>query len=525
MAAFNQLNMNTTNETSDLSSEFCNSLRLICEFKHEDDTISQFNFDELIVDEEDEHIHFNKVYGTGYNEEDLRKFNAYKDHYGLKIEDAFTYIQFCHNCGFELRTFAGEYCSGGCHNHVEELGMPCFRGANCLICSRGTLPNVTTLPKVTNLLNEIDEFYLEYYGRYNSLSCCLFIEGNTRKCPLDNLRIHNWKLMKSYAARANLSVKDVEKHKYIYYCHCCGQDLEYIDMKGEMYCSYECENAIETDGYMCHFNDCLMCQDKQVFDTAPFLERISKFYYLCGFNESYNKWDGFGVGYFRKLENIAAIKNITLQEARTFDITGELPFYETHPHPLIQIAADFCVGCARCQYADADLTCGECNYSACFNCYYTTVYTNCVSCFNNNAIIEDMQAIEQLFVDDKADLAQYAHDYGVTMLQAYRGQHSCHLCKKDVTPHSFGPGHQFCSARCEVIFEQKPFSDNCIRCKGERINCNLCDGEVLYLNLEITKRERELMVREPVLATIHVFKELLVYNELFGCLPDLIDFY
>ena len=137
--------MNTTTETSDLSSEFCNSLRLICEFKQEDDTVSQFNFDELIVDEENEPIQvedfnevkdFNEVYGTCYNEEDLRKFNAYKDHYGLQIEYAFTYIQSCHNCGFDLNTFAGEYCSGGCHNHVEELGMPCFRGAECLICSR-----------------------------------------------------------------------------------------------------------------------------------------------------------------------------------------------------------------------------------------------------------------------------------------------------------------------------------------------------------------------------------------------------
>ena len=463
--------MNTTNYTSDLSSEFCKNLRQTCEFKPEPDTATHFNFDELIVDEEDEPIqvknfnkvedfnkveNFNKIYGTCYNEKGLRKFNAYKDHYGLEIDDAITYIQSCHKCGLYLDTFAGEYCSGGCHNHVEELGLPCLRGASCLICSQ-----------ISNLLNEIDDFYLEFYGKYNSNSCCKFIESScNNRSLLDHLRVQNWKLMKSYAANANISVNNAHKFEYLYRCHCCGEDLENVNMKGHMYCSDECETAIENDGYKCHFSECLICQDEKV-DTPPFLERIKQFYYLSGYKNTFlNQSGGFGVSLFRKLENIAAIENITLQEARTFPSVRKLQDFE-----------------------------------------------------------KSRSCIDNLFIDDKADLFKYAHDYGVTITQAYRKQHQCHNCKADVLPHSFGPGHQFCSARCEVIFEEKPFDENCVRCNGESSDCRRCKGEIFYLNLAIANRENELSVKEPILATIHVFKDLLVYNEIFGCLPDLIDFY
>jgi hypothetical protein len=237
-------------------------------------------------------------------------------------------------------------------------------------------------------------------------------------------------------------------------------------MKGFVYCSDECEKAIENDGYKCQFGECLICQDEKV-DRPPFLERIKQFYYLSGYKNTFlNQSGGFGVSLFRKLENIAAIENITLQEARVFSPVRKLPDLE-----------------------------------------------------------KEGSYIDDLFIDDKADLFKYAHDYGVTIMQAYRKQHKCHNCKADVLPHTFGPGHQFCSARCEVIFEQKPFDEFCLRCDGESIDCRRCKGEIFYLNLEVTKRENELSVKEPILATIHVFKDLLVYNEIFGCLPDLIDFY
>lgn len=84
----------------------------------------------------DELTAFNQTQGTSFSIQDLRKFNYYKDHYGLDTENAFDYIQTCHTCNSQLETFAGEYCCFACFNNVEELLEPCFRGAECLICHR-----------------------------------------------------------------------------------------------------------------------------------------------------------------------------------------------------------------------------------------------------------------------------------------------------------------------------------------------------------------------------------------------------
>lgn len=92
---------------------------------------------------------FNEAQGTQFNQYQLIKFNEYKDHYGLSIDEAFDYIQSCHCCNDPLNTFAGEYCCGTCFNHVEELGMPCFRGDDCLICNRPPL-----LPEDAVLVDE-----------------------------------------------------------------------------------------------------------------------------------------------------------------------------------------------------------------------------------------------------------------------------------------------------------------------------------------------------------------------------------
>lgn len=112
----------------------------------EEQEYTNFNFDYLIIDEDDmptlessrelfcEADKFNDYYGTHYTPENLDKFNDYQFHYNLEIEDAIVYIQTCHCCNEQLDIFAGEYCSGGCHYHVEELGLPCFRGTDCLIC-------------------------------------------------------------------------------------------------------------------------------------------------------------------------------------------------------------------------------------------------------------------------------------------------------------------------------------------------------------------------------------------------------
>lgn len=84
----------------------------------------------------DELTAFNQTQGTAFSIQDLRKFNFYKDNYGLETEDALDYIQTCHACNSQLETFAGEYCCFACFNNVEELDEPCFRGDDCLICHR-----------------------------------------------------------------------------------------------------------------------------------------------------------------------------------------------------------------------------------------------------------------------------------------------------------------------------------------------------------------------------------------------------
>ena len=105
----------------------------------------------------DELTVFNQTQGTEFCVHDLRKFNYYKDHYGLGTEDAFDYIQTCHTCDTQLETFAGEYCGFTCFNKVEELDEPCFRGADCLICHRPPI-----MPPDAILVDEIECEYSSY---------------------------------------------------------------------------------------------------------------------------------------------------------------------------------------------------------------------------------------------------------------------------------------------------------------------------------------------------------------------------
>lgn len=382
-------------------------------------------------------------------------------------------------------------------------------------------------------LKEIKAFYTECYGEYGQICKCRFIENNTYALShCEPMRIQNWELLKAFAARANVSVIDAIKSEYVYYCHCCGQDTENADMKGEMYCSETCENAIETYGYKCYFDDCLMCKNERE-ETPPFLDRIRKFCYLSNLNDTIHKRSGFGVWSFRELEGIAARENITLQDALVFQNTGHLPSSEgravTSPkHCLVRMSEDSCAECAECQRADADLVCTSCetwsycNYAVCFKCHYKREYSTCVQHFAADDEVNSVALqIEQLSAENKSQLTEFAHDYGVTLEEAFEKQQYCHTCTNYVVPLTYGPGHQFCGVRCEVHYEMKPLDVRCPRCGGERENCALCDGEVFYFNREVAKRERELEERGPILAAAIAYKELLVYNEIFDSLVDL----
>lgn len=377
------------------------------------------------------------------------------------------------------------------------------------------------------LLKEIRSFYTECYGTFANMCKCQFIESS----QYEPTRIQNWKLLKAFAAKANVTTVDAIKHNYAYYCHCCGQDMNVADMKGQMYCSSDCEYAIETEKHACYFHNCLMCKEDREA-TPPFLDRIKRFCHLSDLNETHIKKGGFGIWSFRKLEDAAARENITLQDALVLQNTGRLTSscgraVTLSKHCLAPISEDSCAECMECRRTDADLICTscemgfDCQYSICFKCHYST----CVQHFAANDEVNSVALqIEKLSSENKSELTEYAYDYGVTLEEAFEKQQYCHTCTNYVVALTYGPGHQFCSARCEVKHEMKPLDVRCPRCSGEREDCPLCDGEVYYFNQEVSKREREMEARGPILAIAMVYKELLVYNEIFASLIDLTDY-
>jgi endogenous inhibitor of DNA gyrase (YacG/DUF329 family) len=284
------MNSNQEFTNPDLSDEtLVSESRLTCEWKPEYDDDPQFNFDNLIVDELEmpslessrelfcEADRFNALYGTHYPQEDLEKFTNYREHYGLTehngvtTEEVIEYIQTCHCCNEQLETFAGEYCSGGCHNHVEELGLPCFRGDSCLICNKesmchccgtdswdgpwlsktfcsdrclqvGNFHNDKTIP-VPDFLQEVTQFNDEF---------------GTAFCQ------YSFQKLKMYADQMNITAKDAVC--YSQQCHCCGKFNEQRTAEQfRPYCSERCRAGIEDYGHDCIHTikngDCLICEN------------------------------------------------------------------------------------------------------------------------------------------------------------------------------------------------------------------------------------------------------------------------
>jgi hypothetical protein len=120
---------------------------------------------------------FNEAQGTKFTQNQLVQFNEYKDHYGLSIDEAFEYIQSCHCCDDPLESFAGEYCCGSCFYNVEELGMPCFRGDDCLICNRPSL-----LPEDAVLVDE-GVYGYSSYKRIKEVLNGYVGKGKTQELP------------------------------------------------------------------------------------------------------------------------------------------------------------------------------------------------------------------------------------------------------------------------------------------------------------------------------------------------------
>lgn len=302
--------------------------------------------------------------------------------------------------------------------------------------------------------NEIANFYKTYRGS------CPFIEGDTYRCDCEVSRIRNWERMKSYAAKANVSVYDANDRNYLYYCHCCGQNLDFANAKGQMYCTFECEMAIEDGGYKCNFHNCLMCKDVRT-ETPPFLDKIKKFYYLYGYGGESYSMSKYGVFYYRHIEDVAIHEHMTMQDAWSFILTARRP------------------------------------------------------------VKQPLEKLPELSEDDMADLETYADDYGVSLQKAYKAQHKCQYCFKDVAPQTYGPGHQFCSIWCDVCYDVKPENEYCDYCEGNDEYCPDCEGEVYYLKQKVLKKDLSNKDKISVVSMVLVFKELQIYNQVYDSLFDL----
>jgi len=378
----------------------------------------------------------------------------------------------------------------------------------------------------TNDLQEITDFYTKYFGGKDEYA---FIEGDISRPYPNDFRISQWRALKAYSAKTGLT--EYESRDYVENCHCCGEML-YVDLLGQLYCSDECSVAIEHDGYCCYFNDtdkykdgCLVCTRAMRLKTtavAPIVERIKTFYYLSNYKYRYENIQ-FGVNTFRLAEALALKHNITLQEA-CVSIVNQVPItkVDVHEHLLTPYIFEERAICEQCQHCFANLICEceECRHVVCYDCHYTNIYNKCGEHFRNTT--DDIY--DHLSKDDLADLTQYADDYGVSMERAFHEQTRCHQCEIEVVPQTFGPGHQFCSARCDVLYELKPLWEDCSRCNGTRSNCQWCDGKIYKLYQYIMKKERGIRENECILTAIQSLKHLMVYNHLDDCLVDLVEY-
>lgn len=297
-----------------------------------------------------------------------------------------------------------------------------------------------------------------------------------------------------------------------------------------MYCSPECSIAIEEDGYRCYFNHidkthtgCLVCQRANTTDVvkknviAPIVEQVNKFYNLSNYDTEYTY---YGVSTYLTAESDAFKHNVTLREA-FISLIAKRPILkiDVHEHPLVPYSQPEI--CDQCQNCFANLICEheDCQHIVCIDCHYTNIYNNCGVLLHNTSDY----IYGHLSNDDFADLTQYADDYGVSLERAFYEQMRCQECKIDVVPQTFGPGHQFCSARCDAKYELKPMLDHC-RCNGGRSDCKWCGGEIYRLNKKIFKKEIGILENEPILATIQSLKDLMVYNLLDDCLVDFVQY-
>ena len=450
----------------DATRNYVASTRQTCDPTQTDCDEFTFDFDSMIdVDSEtDQVVAFNQMYHTSYTLEQYQKFTKYKEHYGLKTEDAFEYIQSCHSCDTQLDTFAGEYCCGGCHNFIENLEMTCFRGIDCLICNRATRCNGddTPIDYVTcqTCGSEEDELY-SY--RYKSTVYC-------NKCAMDVCGV----LITKPEQKFHVDEPTVT-------CDHCGFE------EGSYYINYYNSNAY-----------CNSCS----YDI------------LQGFNQV--KEDDHPFNLYSQEEKISLILY-----ARKNDLMIEEAIeYQTHCHNCGKYVENAVFDSDFHQY------CNKRCYEYCeeyrYPCYREG---NCRVCDfhqeENDVEPEECDLDNKYSSEELTDLRWYAQKYELTMEEAIEYKTHCHTCGKYVENARFdSPSHQYCDKECYEYCEESIYP--CYR-EG---SCRVCSVWAFQkLQDEMREKGEFIAAYSPVLTTIDSWKELCVYNQLYECIPDLIEYF
>ena len=66
---------------------------------------------------------------------DTETIFEYAKEHNLSISDAVDYLKCCHYCGNKDIPFGNEYCNRRCQEYSVDYCYPCFRGADCKVCS------------------------------------------------------------------------------------------------------------------------------------------------------------------------------------------------------------------------------------------------------------------------------------------------------------------------------------------------------------------------------------------------------
>lgn len=459
------------NHIDDATREYAASTRRTCDPAQTDCDESTFEFDSMIdVDSETHELYiFNQMYHTAYTLEQYQKFFKYKEHYGLKTEDAFEYIQSCHSCNTQLDTFAGEYCCGGCHNFIENLEMTCFRGIDCLICNRATRCHGDDSPieYATCDTCGFEEDALYSY-RYKSTVYC-------NQCAIDVCGV----LIKKPEKKFHIDELTIT-------CDHCGFE------EGSHYINYYKSNAY-----------CNSCS----FDMLP------------GFNEDAVQYSSEEQ---RCLRIYARENNLTIEEAIE---------YQTHCHNCGKYVENAVFHSESHQY------CNKGCYEYCEEYWYPCYREgNCRVCdtWNFQKLQEELRQEEALSLiqceekqfsqyssEELVHLRWYAQKYELTMEEAIEYKTHCHACGDYVENAKFNsPSHQYCDQECYESCEEYIYP--CYR-EG---SCRVCSVWAFQkLQMEMIQKNEFLAAYEPVLSTIDSWKELGVYNQLYECIPDLIEYF